>query len=237
MRVPLVVLAAALTLADPVRQPLPGPVAAASIPSQQQQHDHDPWIFRCVLDDNARMVVISLGNRYWAAFDAGHCGFYKIWRGDIELSGPVYDGRHGPQPKSKGPVLLIAPDDGSSAPRSSRGGDQSTPTWLGYRIANGLATLASRTGGATVRVRPSIERERLVLTYDVTGLGVGESLSFTLPPLGQTSWQADGVIAAGGSAQPSEPGTQPATRRGATRFVISANGTGTLSASLTALQP
>ena len=97
--------------------------APATQPTTQPVHDRDPWIFRCVLDGNARMVVVSLGDHYWAAYDAEHCALAKVWRGDVELTGAVYDMRHGPQPKAKGKILL----DRSAA--TSRPGPQIVTDW------------------------------------------------------------------------------------------------------------
>ena len=64
----------------------------------------DPWVFRCTLDGRARVIVVALGRGLWAAYDAQTCGLYKVWTGDIDLTGSVYDSRHGPQPRSVGTV-------------------------------------------------------------------------------------------------------------------------------------
>jgi hypothetical protein len=103
-----------------------GPLTAQDVPT----HDRDPWIFRCVLDDNPRMLVMSLGHRLWLAFDTQRCVVHKVWQGDVALSGAVYDGRHGPQPQAVGTILL------GRAPQST-----ASVRYRGYRLDKGVATL------------------------------------------------------------------------------------------------
>ncbi|MEL7240591.1 MAG: hypothetical protein AAGK78_17165, partial [Planctomycetota bacterium] len=67
----------------------------------------DPWVFRCTLDGRPRVIVVALGQDLWAAYDATTCNVYKVWSGDINLTGSVYDTRHGPQPKSVGTTLEV----------------------------------------------------------------------------------------------------------------------------------
>lgn len=66
----------------------------------------DPWVFRSVLDEQARMLTIALGEEFWIAYDAQDCHLYKVWRDGVELSGAVYTNAHGPQPQSMGPAWL-----------------------------------------------------------------------------------------------------------------------------------
>jgi len=62
----------------------------------------DPWVFRSVLDERARMVTIALDSSLWLAYDAQYGSLYKAWKGGVELDGAVYTYRHGPQPTSLG---------------------------------------------------------------------------------------------------------------------------------------
>jgi hypothetical protein len=113
-------------------------VAPATQPTTQPVHDRDPWIFRCVLDGNARIVVVSLGNHRWAAYDAAHCALAKFWEGDVDLTGAVYDMRHGPQPKAKGKILL----------------DRSAPITSPGQVITGLATNLGQNATAPVTTPP-----------------------------------------------------------------------------------
>ena len=99
MRISILLLAPLLLAAAPATQP-------TAFPTTRPGHDREPWVFRCVLDGNARSVVVSLGQNRWVAYDAATCSLTKFWVGDIELTGPVYDYKHGPQPRAKGALLL-----------------------------------------------------------------------------------------------------------------------------------
>lgn len=61
-----------------------------------------PWVFRSVLDGQPRMVTVALHKDLYIAFDAANAGLYKVWKGDVELEGAVYTGKHGPQPTAEG---------------------------------------------------------------------------------------------------------------------------------------
>ncbi len=97
----------------------------------------DPWVFRSVLDDQARMITVALHENLYFAFDAKHAGMYKAWKGGVILDGAVYTTKHGPQPTSSGyayydskiesPVWFLE-KDGSPLPAIVRFG--------GYRFEN-----------------------------------------------------------------------------------------------------
>ena len=75
--------------------------------SQQSQtstkeRPHEPWVFRSVLDQKARMVTLALDKHLWAAYDAERCALYKVWRSGVNLDGAVYTTAHGPQPTALG---------------------------------------------------------------------------------------------------------------------------------------
>ena len=81
--------------------------AVAQEPGQAApQRPHEPWVFRSVLDQQARMVTIALSPDLWVAYDAKTCGLYRAWpggeKGGVMFTGPVYNDRHGPQPQSEG---------------------------------------------------------------------------------------------------------------------------------------
>ncbi|MEQ9454721.1 MAG: ThuA domain-containing protein [Phycisphaeraceae bacterium] len=58
----------------------------------------DPWVFRSVLNGNARMMTLALHDHLYLAFDSKQGLWTQAWQGDVTLQGAVYDGRHGPQP-------------------------------------------------------------------------------------------------------------------------------------------
>lgn len=101
----------------------------------------DPWVFRCVLDERPRVVVIALSDDLWAAYDTTTCSLYKVWQGGVKFDGAVYTTVHGPQPTSTGRDWLHGPTENQWM--LVEPGKRSTPTprWLGYRFVNGQVTL------------------------------------------------------------------------------------------------
>lgn len=95
----------------------------------------DPWVFRCVLDERARVIVAQLQPTVWVAYDAQSCGVYKAWLGEIKLTGAVYDTKHGPQPLSVGDhcfqqeslELWSITKNGQNSPAKAK--------YLGYRLS------------------------------------------------------------------------------------------------------
>ncbi len=61
-----------------------------------------PLVFRSVLDGRPRMLTIAFAPDVWIAFDTGSCVLTRIWSGGVDLDGPVYTSRHGPQPIGHG---------------------------------------------------------------------------------------------------------------------------------------
>ena len=66
-------------------------------------------VFRCNLDDRDRVLVFEK-DQIACAYDTNTGEFWKVWKAKgssklINFSGAVYDGRHGPQPKSLGKIL------------------------------------------------------------------------------------------------------------------------------------
>src|SRR5690606_37066084 len=62
----------------------------------------DPWVFRSVLDEQARMVTVALHDELYVAYDAKDGSLYKAWKGGVNFDGAVYTAAHGPQPSSEG---------------------------------------------------------------------------------------------------------------------------------------
>lgn len=63
---------------------------------------HNPWVFRSVLDSQARMVTLALHEDLWAAYNTDDCMIYKVWKGHVHFDGAVYTTAHGPQPTTVG---------------------------------------------------------------------------------------------------------------------------------------
>lgn len=102
---------------------------------------HDPWVFRCALDRQPRMVVLAVAPGWWVAFDAARGAIYKAWEGEVEFTGTVYDTRHGPQPRAIGETLFesrpirIVGEDGNPA-------FDAQWQWRGYRFVEGEVELS-----------------------------------------------------------------------------------------------
>ncbi len=68
---------------------------------------HDPWVFRSVLDTQARMITLALHDQLWAAYRTNDCALYKVWKGHVNFDGAVYTTVHGPQPISIGDAYFV----------------------------------------------------------------------------------------------------------------------------------
>ena len=77
----------------------------AQIPDYDRPYT--PWVFRSVLDLQPRMLTLALNDNLWAAYHADNGALYKVWKGNVELTGAVYDTHHGPQPVSLGDGYLV----------------------------------------------------------------------------------------------------------------------------------
>lgn len=63
--------------------------------------------FRSVIDGKPRMLTLDLGSDVKAAYDTSTGTLYKVWQGELTLSGAVFDTKHGPQPEASGTMFLI----------------------------------------------------------------------------------------------------------------------------------
>lgn len=95
----------------------------------------DPWVFRSVLDQQPRIVTVTLHENLYVAYDARYCGLYKAWKGDVILDGPVYTTKHGPQPTTDGYAYFEQRLD-APAWRFQINGEAVTPStqFLGYHL-------------------------------------------------------------------------------------------------------
>ncbi|MFK7773069.1 MAG: family 16 glycoside hydrolase [Saprospiraceae bacterium] len=76
-------------------------------PTFEADRPFQPWVFRSVLDLQPRMLTLALDDKMWAAYHADNGALYKVWKGNVELTGAVYDTYHGPQPVSLGDAYLV----------------------------------------------------------------------------------------------------------------------------------
>ncbi len=67
-----------------------------------------PAVFRSTLDGRSRVLTARLADDVWAAYDVSQAAFFKLWRDGVDFEGPVYDGRHGPQPRTRGNAWMVA---------------------------------------------------------------------------------------------------------------------------------
>lgn len=56
---------------------------------------HDPFIFRAVMREKARMVMIALHTGLSVAYDAQTCGLYQAWRGGMQDGNATYHHQNG----------------------------------------------------------------------------------------------------------------------------------------------
>jgi hypothetical protein len=70
----------------------------------------DPWVFRLIFEDRTRMVAVALGQDLWYVFNPETCGPYKVWSGEMDFRGKVWDFSQD-NSRAKGEVLAAAPSE------------------------------------------------------------------------------------------------------------------------------
>lgn len=147
-----------------------------------------PWVFRSVLDEQARMLTAALHEDLFVAYSAQTGAFYKAWKGDVVLDGAVYTTAHGPQPESVGKGWTKNPYDQPWFIEIA-GERQEKPElrYRGHRIKNGQLYVSTevklpKTGiSAIVTERPEYLAAEggqvgLERTFTVAGLPEGTRL-------------------------------------------------------------
>jgi cytochrome c len=182
-------------------------LALVASAAQGLERGRDPFVFRAVLDDRPRMLVLALRQDLWMAYDAERAALYKIWEGGIDFRGAVYDWTHGPQPTSRGRVWWVSPWE--EPWQIVQGGvtHAARVRYRGHRLDAGRASLlydVGLDGGPWVRVEESpdvFEEPRsargIVRRFTASGPdGVGLRLRFgRLRP--DDSIRADGRLETG----------------------------------------
>jgi hypothetical protein len=146
------VLAASLVLA----------VTSVAVAVAAPPRPRDPFVQRCVLDGNARMIVVALAEPLSVAYDAKSGGLALAWNGPVRYQGAVYDTTHGPQPIHEGPILMRAAEGPTWM--LARDGEEPVAArvrWLGYRLDGTIVHLnfelsAPGIDPVTVRETPEV---------------------------------------------------------------------------------
>lgn len=156
------------------QDPTPSPV----LPTRPR----DPFVFRCVLDRNPRMLVVALHDELWAAYDTETCGLVQAWKGGVHFDGPVYTTVHGPQPTVQGTTYTTGTGHEPAWSAYEAGHAIAVhPTYAAYRVDAGRLAIVWRLELADGRVvtvleNPEYATPRAFLSAEVceeNGLGDG----------------------------------------------------------------
>lgn len=102
--------------------------AFAILAPLQVERGRDPWVFRAVFEDRPRSVVIAAGHKIWFSFNPATCAFHKIWLGEIDLLGKVYDFSQD-NSHAKGAILAKSYDEVFVLPNG-----ETPPGWVFDRV-------------------------------------------------------------------------------------------------------
>ncbi len=150
-------------------------------PTAAPERPRDIWVFRSVLDRNARMITVALSDQLWVAYDTNTCSLYKAWTGGVKFDGAVYTTVHGPQPTSVGSPYLLQDNKRTW----SLGGADLTPRYMGYRFTHDQVRIHWRFNSTTNQqidvyetpeYIPAGDKIGLERSFEVSGLKSGESL-------------------------------------------------------------
>lgn len=120
-------------------------------PGQVVARPRDPWVFRAVFEDRPRQLIIGLGapgreSPLWMVFHPETGAPRKVWRGQVDLRGKVYDFSQ-QNSRAEGKVLYAAPDELLTLPTGGNPG----PGWraegatydAGWRFPTSTSRLVS----------------------------------------------------------------------------------------------
>ncbi len=164
--------------------------AATPTPSSSPvQLDTPPLAFRSVLDGRPRALTLRLPNAHFVAFTADTGALLKVWSGELDTKGAVFDQRHGPQPESAGVQYWQG--------EQTRWLHGDTPlTYAGYAIDQGRVTLMRAAGAVTVNEQVELlgtdHGVRLLRHFEVSGLEEGDTI--TLQGLHAPAISAEGAL-------------------------------------------
>ncbi|MGB0930483.1 MAG: family 16 glycoside hydrolase [Chitinophagales bacterium] len=72
-----------------------------------KERPHSPWVFRSVLDTQARILTLALDDKMWVSYHTEKASLDKAWSGGVIFQGAVYNTMHGPQPVSYGDAWIV----------------------------------------------------------------------------------------------------------------------------------
>ena len=133
-------------------------------------------VFRCVLDERPRMIVIRLGQEHAVAFDTEFGLLWKAWKAEpgqlpVKLEGAVYNGAHGPQPTSQGKIFFTDAD-----PQLICSDKAAQLQYLGHLPqSDGTAIVRwafrdkEHRNLAVIAAKPTFESGKIVINYKVEG--------------------------------------------------------------------
>ncbi len=98
--------------------------------STKVERDLDPWVVRVNMDGRPNMIGLALNKEMYAAYDGKMGALYKVWKGGIKFTGPVYDNIHGPQPLSEGESYIQ--EELVTSPWSVTSNDKKQPSKVSY---------------------------------------------------------------------------------------------------------
>jgi len=101
-------------------------ITLLSATPESQTRGRDPWVFRCVFEDRTRMVLITPKQGFWLAFNPETCGVHKIWSGEVDFRGKVYDFSQ-ENSRAKGTFHFAAPSEIWRLPNPTTSGEK--PKW------------------------------------------------------------------------------------------------------------
>lgn len=82
----------------------------ADPPVVTDERGRDPWVFRALFEDRTRMVLIAAGDGWWFAFNPDIAGWHRIWRGEVDFRGKVWDFSQD-NSRATGETILAPPDE------------------------------------------------------------------------------------------------------------------------------
>lgn len=124
--------------------------------SKLYQRAGEPWVFRSVLDGQARMLTIALHDKLWVAYSAQTGALYKAWTGGVNFDGAVYTTAHGPQPSSLGDAYLVNAIEKPWTVQRGSQEEQPTVRYRGHRFEKGQVSIQTEitlADGTVVKVR------------------------------------------------------------------------------------
>lgn len=135
-------------------------IKGSLLPYEQTSYDkqvvkgrgHSPWVTRSNLDSNIRMVNFALKENLWASYYTQSASLYQVWQGEIDFTGAVYNGRHGPQPVSTGSAFIQNPSKSDWRLELNGQAIPATVQYLGHLYTNNQQQ-------AKIRYRLSAELE------------------------------------------------------------------------------